>query len=423
MIEELPDVPPALLLLLNEVGSSASWVEARRRIKGMLADLRQQSEAFQAASIKRQSYSRDPMRFDVHLHGALDLLSSQGCAELKCRVKAADRVARSVGLVADRVWLTDHLSDQFVDFGRATNAKLDQVVSDIVVLARLLPLIIAGVVRFRSPWIATCSACAQEFNRQLTITSKEVGTKFRRDFRIERLDGGGFVAHTGRCFDPPMHLHSPAGGKSAPSAAAFAQEYISDQLRSVFWVAREASMAGGAIFSNSRIGLAGLLQQEGRLVDRRSLLLMDKEREINVPWVSELDAAQIVQLREEASNALPAFREKLAKALSASDQIQESNSSSAISELREQAIEVRSELAAKRKNSSRYWKTTYGLLGLGISAYGVAADQVIPGVGGLLPVIHLLVSHKTGYETDIAKLTSRPGFVLVKAQDILAHAS
>jgi len=93
-----------------------------------------------------------------------------------------------------------------------------------------------------------------------------------------------------------------------------------------------------------------------------------------------------------------------------------------MADLREQAVQVRSELEAKRKSASRFWKGTYGILGLGLSAYGVAADQMLPAVGGLLPVIQLLIGHKAGHESEVAKLSSLPGYVLVKAQDILAHA-
>jgi hypothetical protein len=99
-----------------------------------------------------------------------------------------------------------------------------------------------------------------------------------------------------------------------------------------------------------------------------------------------------------------------------------SGSDELIAGLREQAAEVRAELDAKRRHSARFWKATYGILGLGLSAYGVAADQLLPGVGGLLPVIHLLISHKTGHESEISKLASKPGYILVKAQDILSHA-
>jgi hypothetical protein len=73
-------------------------------------------------------------------------------------------------------------------------------------------------------------------------------------------------------------------------------------------------MTGGSIFTNSRVGLAGLLQREGRLPDRQTLALFDGNRAFEVPWVSQLSAEQILQLREEASLASPAFRERLARA-------------------------------------------------------------------------------------------------------------
>lgn len=422
MFDNLPYVPPALLLILNELQGCTSQSDARRRLKGMLSDLRDQSEVFQLENIERKGYSRNPLHFDIHLHGALDLLSSAGCSDLRCRVQAAERLARSVGLVADHVWMTDLLSERFIEFGRATNAKLDAVLDDVLVLSGLLPLILAGVVRFRPPIIHTCTACHMAFNNQVEITAAELHKKFRRDFKVNRQEGGGFIADTGKCFEPRLYFHSIDQIADLPNANEFAKHTINEELHSIFWTAREASITGGAVFSNSRLGLAGLLQNEGRLPDRRSLIMFDKDRELNVPWVSELNALQIVQLRQEASKALPAFREQISKALSAPDLDHSNSPDSIISELREQSHEVRSELEAQRTHSSRYWKSTYSLLGLGLSAYGIATDQIFPGVAGLLPVLQLLIAHNTGHETEIAKLTSRPGFVLVKAQDILAHA-
>jgi hypothetical protein len=155
-----------------------------------------------------------------------------------------------------------------------------------------------------------------------------------------------------------------------------------------------------------------------------TLVLLDRERNFSVPWVSELDASQVLQLREAASSALVPFREKMARAMCVRDleAVSSTSSSGVVAELREQAAEVHAALEAGRKHSARYWKVTYGLLGLWLSAYGVATDQLLPGVGGLLPVIHLLISHKSGHEADVSKLSSRPGYVLVKAKDILSHA-
>ena len=147
MLEDLPDVPPALNLILAELVRHPTIGELRRIVKGMLPDLRDQSRSFILRSTARDSYDRDPLRFDIHLHGARDLLSGRGCSELRCRVNAAERIARSVGLIADRIWLTDHLSEKLADFGRVSNAKLDDVINDVLALSPLLPLITFGVKR------------------------------------------------------------------------------------------------------------------------------------------------------------------------------------------------------------------------------------------------------------------------------------
>lgn len=424
MIENLPDVPPALLLLLRELPQSKSWEDLRRRIKGMLRELRDQSEAFEVEQVARASDSKDSLRFEVHLHGEMDLLSCSGCPNLKCRAAAARRIARSVGLIADRVWMTDLLSGKFLDFGRPTNSKLDEVIANVFVLTQLLPLIVSGVIRFRSPWVVTCHSCLEQFESHVDKGAEELSSVFASEFRLERRPDGGYFVDTGRCMEPNMLFHSASNDlRAIPSQNEFAQRWVRDELRSAIWIAREASMTGGAVISNSRAGLAGLLQEDGRLVDINTLLLLDKEREFSVPWVNKLDASQIVQLREEASSALPVFREKLCRAMTVHDKAALSSTAlgALIGDLREQAADVKAELEAKRAHSARYWKTTYGILGLGLSAYGVAMDQVLPGVAGLLPIIHLLISHKTGHESEVSKLTTKPGFVLVKAQDILAH--
>jgi hypothetical protein len=98
MIENLPDVPPSLLLLIREIVGCKSWEEMRKRIKGLLPDLRDQSEAYELASVKREGYQRNALRFEVYLHGALDLLSGEGCIDPECRVRVADQLVRSVGL-------------------------------------------------------------------------------------------------------------------------------------------------------------------------------------------------------------------------------------------------------------------------------------------------------------------------------------
>jgi hypothetical protein len=388
----------------------------------MTKELRDQSEWFIVNSALRSSYELSHSRFEVHLHGALDITMGLGCVAPECRIALAERLARSLGLLADRVWISDTLTPTFLDFGRATNAKLDEVMYDVLALSHLLPLISEGIVRFRPTAISTCSACSSEFEKQLEPVADKLSKIFRKEFRFQERSDGRTAVLTGRCFEPPMIYGGVPGFLEAyPTANSFARAQIEREVRSILWVAREASMTSGSILSNSRLGLAGLLHQEGRLKDRRTLMLLDRDRNINIPWVSELSASQIIQLRNEASEALPSFRIQLAKALTISDDELSPADSSIIEGLRDQALEVKAELQARRKYSARFWKVTYGMLGLGLSAYGVATDQVMPGIAGILPVLQLLISHKTGFESDGAKLSTRPGYVLVKAEELLAH--
>lgn len=420
MIDGLPDVPPALMILLDELADIKSVDALHARIKKLLKELRDQSEIFEVESATRLDDSAHKNSFNVHLAGAMNLLSGSGCSDLECRVATADRIARSVCLIADCVWLTDTFSGHFCNVSKLDRSALNTIVSDLLVLRRLEPLIRAGVVRFRSPYVPICPHCVREFKSIVSASAADLARDFASDFHVTKV-AGGYKVETGSSHDPPTVYYSNFSSSSrAPRRSEFAKKWIRSELHSSLWVAREASLTGGAVFSNSRIGLAGLAQQSGRVVDKRTLAFLDRERELTIPWVSHLSASQIVELRSEASAALPAFREKICRAMTLEDD--KSKPASIISDLREQAEEVRSELNAKRKNAAQRWKCTYGVLGLGLSIYGVASDQVVPGIGGLLPVLQLLIGHKTGIESDVSKLLSKPGFVLVKAQDILAHA-
>jgi hypothetical protein len=422
-LEDLPTVPPALLLMLREFTPGKDWSAVRKNIRAALRDMKDQSLSFESQNVSR-SEAHDPLRFEVHPHGALDLLSGHGCIDLDCRVAAAERLSRSLGLFADRIWLTDHLSTEVMTVGRATNEAIDHPMHHAVALAPLLPLMKAGIVRFRSPWIATCEECSHEFDTNVESITREVIRLFSRQIAIEQKESGGYFARTGSIFEPPVMLHGYRADGSVPSRREFAEHLVAREIREIMWASREATFTRGAVFSNSRAALAGLLQCDGRLPQSAAdLRIFEDGRALDIPWVSELSPAQVLQLREEASQAIPLFREMLARATSpgASDS-SPSPSSSLIADLRAQAAEVRAELTVKKSKSARYWRTAFGLLGLRISAYGVASDQPLTGLGGLLPILQLLIEHRTGHESDAEKIKTRPGYVLVKAQDILAHA-
>lgn len=385
--------------------------------------MKEQSLAFESQNVARTE-PRSPLRFEVHPHGALDLLSGNGCIDLNCRIAAAERLARSLGLIADRVWLTDHLSTEVITLGRATNDSLDRLMHHAVALAPLLPLMKAGIVRFRSPWMSTCTTCADEFDFQVEAATQAVLRSFARQVKIERKDSGGYFVRTGDLFDPPVILHSLASADEPPTSRNYGEYLVAREVRQILWSAREAIFTNGVVVSNSRAALAGMLHCDGRLpCNRRELRAFEDSRAFDLPWVSELNPTQILQLREEASGAIPLLREMLGRVVTYNEgHSATGNASELIADLRAQAAEVRADLFAKQSKSARYWKVAYGVLGFGISAYGVATDQAMPAVGGLLPILQLLIGHKTDHESEVEKLKTRPGYVLVKARDILAHA-
>jgi hypothetical protein len=428
MLEDLDHVPPVIILLVSNVfAKGADWNAARRRLKDMLPDLKQQSEAYEASSATRTRVPASPGQLDIYLDGGLDILNQEvGCRSLNCRVESATRITRSIGLIADTIWLTDFLTEKFFHFGRVTNRKLDEILSDTLVLLELYPLIVSGIVKFRSPWIASCPACLGSFEDEVDRIADTLQSEHSQEFSIEPNSFGGFSLTTGSLYDPPLYLRI-LPSKTSISEPPLLQDLVRDAVRtavhSALWTGREAVIGSGAIFSNSGIGLAGLAYKEGAVRNRSELRLFDERRSVNVPWVSDLRPAQIVQLRQEAASALPMFRELLAQRLSSpSGDINVKSSKSVIDELRQQSAEVQSELTGIQQHAARFWKSTYTLLGLGLSAYGVAHSQVVPAVGGLLPIIQLIMSHKSGTEREIGQARLRPGYVLVKAQEILAHS-
>jgi hypothetical protein len=140
--------------------------------------------------------------------------------------------------------------------------------------------------------------------------------------------------------------------------------------------------------------------------------------------VSGLDIEQTIQLRAEASQALPLFREFLASKLSArSKRDGEQNWEDCVAELRYQSEEVRSELKQVTARSGSLQRNAKGILGMGISVLGFAVEGPITALTTLLSTLGLLHGGPHLPPDSAMSATARPGFVLVAAQDILAHAT
>lgn len=425
MVEDLPFVPPAVPLLIEEVIRKADGDAntERKRLKALFPELRKQSRAFMLTGelFPEKVPATD---FEVFPDGGLDLFSGEGaCFAPSCRVAAADQFCRSFGLIADRVWLTDLITEKCFAPGRPPDDYLEHLLADAHVLARLWPLIEAGVVRFRAPWLPVCEGCKATFEHRVDDIAAALAEQFAEQFHVEK-DHGGFVIRSGDLFYPSIvHMlvnKQDRPSRKRPSRKQLAQDLVHRAVRSALWSARDAARIGGAVFSNSKAGIAGLAWQEGRADSQMQFDQLGVTREVQLPWVNQLAPQQIVQLRYEAAKALPALRELMRKSLG-SEQTGE-RPSDLVQHLREQAVEVRNELEIASRHSTKYWNTGFVLLSLAVGAYGVATDQTAATAVGLLPLLQLILSHDHDKAAATDRTERRLGYVLVRAQEILQHA-
>ncbi len=340
---------------------------------------------------------------------------------LQCRLGYAEQVARSIALMSDEVWLYDYFSERFLLFGRRENFKFEAILDDVYVLHAIKPLIQAGILKFRSPFRSVCSGCLAEFERRVENLTLDLYKEYAKAFKLVRNKDGAFSLDTGGIYDPPLNLWVYPKTNAKPNKTKIAKEVMYKSIRASMWAARDAELVRGAIFSNSHVGLSGLLREEGRFTSSASLQALEVRRAATLPWIAGLSVLQTLQLREEANQALPRLREFLGSHLSFKKEGHVTTEQDYISQLREQAAEVRAELNVLRSSRSTLMRGALGIASLSICAYGFANETVVA-VGQLLATLGLLHQVEAPEELHKTELKSRPGYVLVKAQEILQHA-
>ena len=146
-------------------------------------------------------------------------------------------------------------------------------------------------------------------------------------------------------------------------------------------------------------------------------------RAAQLPWVQGLSVSQTLELRQEASSALPALREFLARKLSTQGEATDQDATADyVAELREQAGAVRSELAVATSKSPSLRRNATGILGLGISALSMGVQGPVEALANLLTTLGMIHAVPAPNAAHAQTLKAKPGYVLVAAQDILAHA-
>lgn len=427
----IDDLPPVVQLLLRELTHDGDRSDFHKRIRKLLPEVRRQAEwtVKNSESVYRRS-NTDLAGLFINPASGLDPFSFYGkCVDLDCRVQNADHIARIVGLYAD----TATIGDPFTDFAlveRWTQDDTIRLMGHLVVFARLLPLFTAGVFRFQSNFGAFCQAHHQHFLSLVDEASKAAFAELSAGIRVEQAEDM-LVVHTDALFGRPMshriYLNSRLKRQMQRSSdlQKFGLELFEHTVRgeiheTIFRMTRNGRDA--ITLSDSRVAFIAARHFDGGVPSTREIEIWEAKRSANLPWVTHLSAEDIVALRDAASNALPRFRLRMARAMTSATS---ADAGKIVNDLREEAAEVEAELRALDKRGERRFRTLSGLLGMTISVYGFAgeflgAGAALTGLASLLGLLHA-ADHKE--RQDAGKLTSRPGYVLVKAKELAQHAS
>ncbi|WP_447898448.1 hypothetical protein [Stenotrophomonas sepilia] len=419
MIDASPGIPPHIALLLNEKFEFSDHRSAARKLKGMLRELKDQAVVEDILSKKPNE--SDERNFNAILSGGLNLFAGEGaCQALPCRVSYATQISRSIALMADTVTASDSIFEKIMRLrSRPRNDEIYPLLSDLIVLKTIYPLIEAGLFKLSPPFIGACSGCMKSFNEKIEEITDRAFLQLGKEIKVERSSNGTSMDFAS-VYTPAIHIYIDEEFAKSNRDDEIIRSVLRSSIRSIFLDAKSASWLKGSVFSNSNAGITALLSEDGRVLDSWDLRAFSADRAANLPWVSGLTVRQTLELRNEAKSALPALREFMARRLSSPDNSQQAtNWADTVAELRDQAAQVRSELAIATSRSRSLQRNAIGILGLCVSAVCLATEGPGSAIGGLLGTLGLVHSDSS----PISEAKAKPGYVLVAAEDILHHAS
>jgi hypothetical protein len=432
-MNQVESLPPVIRILLDEkLPKSPNPVEVKRYFRRLVPELHRQAKWTLEHLQYVDDHEANPLAtdFSVTASGVLNPLTGRSCDNPKCRISRAEHFARTIGLYADIVTIPDAITGHLFRSRSLQDAEMFELITSVAILRVLEPLIRAGVVRFRSPRLKFCGHCGRKLKRQLKKVSAELLPKLQDELTFE-YEKGILKVRTGRLDDPPILTNIYVSrvmqrrlesGRSV-TVDRLGREYFADELQSilrgVLVEMYSAARTKSSLFSGSRLDLLALHALEHTFTDLKNIDVWEKERSVELPWVKELSAQQIVTLREEAADALPRLREKMVRLMTPGLQ---TNLAETIAELRDEALEVEAEIKAVKPRRGANFRNVAGVLGVSMAIYGFAADSVPLALGSLMSLLGLLHTSARKDEQDLARQKARPGYVLLKAREMTQHA-
>lgn len=414
-------------------GSFSSFSDFTKRYKKLAPELAAQAEW---GHDHHDYYDEAPAKSPglvVSAAGGLDPFSEREiCSALPCRIKTAKDIARTLGLYADVITIPDPISYTLIDNKRPTTTHMSRVLSTLLVLRELYPLIQAGVIRFWSGRIGLCKGCFTKAEQKISESTSELTEDLDKYLHVEIVNDFLAIRTTGPLASP-VTLHykiSPREKRRLASGMPIqelgkekATESIRTGIRESLFELSHSTRISSVLFSTSRKELLALRSLDAGAPALSTLALWEKARSIQLPYVNELSVEQILRLRQEAHQALPAFRGIFVRHI-ASPSATTQSVEGKIESLRENAFEVERELRALNPSSEQQFRNIAGSLGITISIYGFAAGFAPPALAlsGLMTILGLVHASARHDQQKLNQLRSQPGYVLLAAKELAEHA-
>lgn len=437
------DLPPVIQLLLDE-GATSNPLDLGKRLKGgLLAELQDQAEGTEHdGNFYATADSVDQSRFIVSPAGSLDPVSPTAkCNNMACRLTLADSFCRTVGLLADEVVLPD-IFTSLVTAEMPGDSLAKALSIELGALQRMQPLVSAGVIRFSPPVRHYCQDCSHDRNEVIDNAARQLAERAvaEGEFTIKEISADyAAISFSSAIFEEgvfgTLELHGADrrlidGGRVRKGSfiskstrrrlTPIISRFYAHELGGFLFEAETAFDIEVNVATASRLDVAYVTALAQELPQPSEFDEWERLRTVSLPLISKLSAGEVLQLRTEAAGALPSFRNKLARLLrNAGD----TNHIAEIAlELNSEAADVRSELDALQKSSRTSFNLPFagGTLALVLVGATTGADLAVTTLTGLVGTMGSLhLGDSTARQAE-SKQKARPGYVLLKAKELLA---
>lgn len=453
------ELPPVIRIAIDEELSTSDSPKALKETilgNGLFNELRRQAEwslnehdYVDAAKRLRSLRRSNTAEFGVVASATLNPFSPAGkCFASGCMDQASEAFIKTVGLYTETAVIPDPLTTFF------TSDSLDDEGFEVLfrhlkILENIRPLFEAGVLRFATPIHRYCIDCNEQVQRFVAEATDEVIagiSSYKAGVIGDRLQGFHLAlelpvlqpAHNHRLLARTKLTPSQAAllantirtrnRKSKPGRKLLRQlmgETVKREMNSVFFELDTARRLGSLLLTGSRSEALVIGTLDKSVPKLSEIEDWERLRTINLPWLGALTCEEVLRLREEADTALPRLRELLrTQLIVASDENKEIPT--VVADLRSQSLEVEAELNSL--NLPKESRFRAGMAGLAMSfvVYGFATQSphlMAASMATLLATLVHLRNTERDHDSEVATLTSKPAYALLKAKQILGDRS